>query len=477
MNGTRTSKALALVSLLLVAGAVPGNAEEQLLVRESRYEMAVEVDFESETISVEVDLTVENRGDQAVAEVPILLYRLLLVSQVTDSKGTELAFSQAVVAMSDVPTRQVNHLVVRLHPMLAPGEQTTIRLAYSGYLLGYVETGSLYIKDRVDREFTILRQDALAYPVVGTLSRRVNRAAGFPEFDYLARITVPQDLVVANGGQLMGKDRHNGLVTYTYRNLKPAWRMDFAIADYDILEKGPYRVYYFADDAAGAASVMEALIRTIDLYTEWFGPLSGSSGFSVLEIPDNWGSQADVTSILQTAAAFKDIERHYEIYHEVSHLWNVDPTENSPRWNEGQAVFLQYLTADVLEGTNRRGQEMEEMLDWFRTRFPEEPRWAETPMIDYAEADLTGLSYRVGAVMFEVLYQLVGQSELNRVVGGFYERYRIDGANTADFIEHANSVTTVDLESFFRDWIYTMRWYEQVRAGANIEDLVARYRD
>ena len=35
-----------------------------------------------------------------------------------------------------------------------------------------------------------------------------------------------------------------------------------------------------------------------DFYTRWFGPLHDYLGYAVIEIPDGWGSQADVTSTL-----------------------------------------------------------------------------------------------------------------------------------------------------------------------------------
>ena len=74
----------------------------------------------------------------------------------------------------------------------------------------------------------------------------------------------------------------------------------------------------------------------------------------MIEVPDGWGSQADVTCILQTAAAFRDPARLVEVYHEVSHLWNVPATDlPSPRWDEGLATFLQFRMADERDGTTR----------------------------------------------------------------------------------------------------------------------------
>lgn len=470
-------KTLQLLCIVLALHGITRCAlgDEGLTLRESRYELDFSLDYETETLAADVLLTVENQGDRPAAELHFLLYRLLTVERIHDPAGKPLEFTQTIVAMEDDPVTQVNHVRVAFTDAVGPGELTTLRIEYSGYLLGYVETGSLYIQDRIDPDFTILRRDALAYPVVGFPSYRKMRAAGLPSFDYLARVTAPAGKTVANGGELVDRSESDGLATTTYRNIQPAWRMDFAIGRYETLEKGLMRVFFFPEDRAGAAGVMAGLESCFALYTDWFGPLQGLAAFAVIEIPDGWGSQADVTSIIQTATSFKDPERRHELYHEVSHLWNVRPLEISPRWNEGLATFLEFLTRDELEGRQEATERLDGFLDQVRTSSNE--NYTKTPMIGYGEEQITGLSYTVAAVMFGVIYELVGRDEFNQIVGGFYRRYRTSGATTADFIRHANRVTSQDLDVLFEDWIHTTAWYERVSSGASIRDLVRTYAD
>ena len=66
------------------------------------------------------------------------------------------------------------------------------------------------------------------------------------------------------------------------------------------------RVVHFPEDAEGARGVLQAAEACLALFSEWFGPLRGDAGFTFIEIPDGWGSQADVTAVIQTAAAFRD---------------------------------------------------------------------------------------------------------------------------------------------------------------------------
>lgn len=95
---------------------------------------------------------------------------------------------------------QVNALSLRLTRPITPGDSATVSVDWTGRLVGYTETGSSYIRDRVDSAFTILRMDAFAYPRVGRPSHRALRAAGLEGFSYRVRVTVPRGLVVATGG-------------------------------------------------------------------------------------------------------------------------------------------------------------------------------------------------------------------------------------------------------------------------------------
>jgi hypothetical protein len=428
-----------------------------------RYALEVAVDFGEARIDGRAVVTVMNRSGRPVEEVPLLLYRLLRVASAADGAGRPLTFTQDVVAFDDRPLQQVNHVRVRLRRRLAPGDSATVAVTYGGYLAGYVETGSLYIRDKVDEAFTILRDDAYAHPLVGVPSYAAMRSAARPRFDYEARITVPETHTVANGGTLIERTVRDGRATFVYRNTKPAWRMDFAIAKYAVAEREGQRVIHFPEDSVGARRVLDTLVRTLELYTQWFGPLRGGSAFTVIEIPDGWGSQADVTSILQTAAAFREAARSYELYHEVSHLWNVEPREPLyPRWDEGLATYLQYLTAERLEGRPVVDAAAEGIIRWLRARLEQEPRLREIPLADYGKAGLTDFAYTVGMLMFRELHRRVGDEAFREIVGGYYARFHATGGSTADFVRHADDVVAEDLRPFFETWLFGTGWVAEV---------------
>lgn len=468
--------AMTAVCLPTIAGAQQ-YGDREILVQPVYYELDLRPDYGTEKLVARVRLTVRNASQQPTRELPLLLYRLMQVTSLTDGRGNAVPFTQRVLTYEDWAKFQANYVEATLPRALAPGEEATVILEYEGHLLGYTETGMLYVKDRIDEAFSIIRMDANAYPRIGYPSRAANRAAGLPDYTFRAVVTVPDSLQVANLHRLVERREAEGTTTYVYESLQPSWRMDFAIAKYEVLEGQGLTIFHFAEDAKGAERVMGAFAACLDLYAEWFGPLRREGRFAVIEIPDGWGSQADATGAIQAAAAFQDATASREAYHEVSHFWNVASQDTHySRWNEGLASFLEYLTVEQLEGGSVLAARGERVLTRVRERFESRQEWRETPMIRYGEADMAGLSYSVGALMFHVLYEVVGQERFNQIIGGYYQTYADVGATTEQFVSYANGVGGGDLDALFHDWLYTTQWTEYVMAGDGIEELAARYR-
>lgn len=469
-------KVLTLVLLGLLTPQGPDAGPPFLQVTTEHYALDLRVDFGAEVLEGTARLTVRNFGDQPATWVPLLLYRLMDVRAARDAGGRTLAFEQEVVRFEDQSKLQVTAVRVRLAETLGPGATTTVEVEYGGHLLGYAETGMRYVRDRIDPAFTLVRDDAHAFPTVGVPSRRVNRSAPMERYDYVARITVPDSLFVANGGRLVSTHRADGTATFEYRSLRPSWRMDFAIGRYGVLERPPLRVLHFVEDSAGAAAVVRAADACVSLFTEWFGPLQDHPGLTLLEIPDGWGSQLDVTTVIQSAAAFRDSTRHNEVYHELAHLWQPETLDRpSPRWNEGLASFLEMLAVERLEGRSVVDRRADQLITWLQGAAAANARWREVPMTDYGKEGLTDLSYSVGAIFFDLLLRTVGEQAFMGALGTYYRTYAASGATTADLEAVFAAASDVDVGPLFHDWVYGTGWYEALGDAAGIQDLTRRY--
>ena len=469
------------INLLGFSESAMGNNDLDYIsmLKTVNYKMAINVDYENGIIIGSCKITVRNDGSKKIKKMPVILYRLFEVQSVTGKKDKELKFIQNVRLFEDWKKIQVNFIQVELEKALKPGKSVEITINYTGHLLGYVETGMRYVRDSVNPEFTIIRMDAYAYPIVGYPSIEIIRKMMQQEYNYEVRVTVPDTLFVANGGRLVNTEYKNGKASYTYRNIKLAWRMDFAIAKYNVINSGIHNIYHFPEDSVGAAAISTSMKKVMTLYSDWFGPLDDATPLSIIEIPDKWGSQTDVSSIIQSAAAFKKREQMYELYHELAHMWQPVSLDFSASRleSEGLSSFLQYLTAEKLEGrANEIEKESERILLNLNKSFTNNPSHAQVAMADYGVKGMTGYSYRKGMLYYTLLYMLLGEKEFLTIHGGFYQKYKKDGATQSQYIQFLKTSTSLDLDKFIEDWVYGIESNKIIMSKRTIEEILNIYK-
>ena len=254
--------------------------------------------------------------------------------------------------------------------------------------------------------------------------------------------------------------------------------MDFAVAGYQFLEENENKIFYFPQDSTGARNIMDALKKSFNLYTNWFGPLDNFSGYSILEVPEGYGSQQDITCSMLTADNFKRADKMEGLYHEISHLWNVKPLEKQPCRveSEGYAQFMQFLALEKLENReNAVAEAAQRYIDRLRKTFNEKKNLQSIPVKEYGVRDMTDYSYTLGMVMFAVLYHKVGEKDYHEMIGSFYKKYLASGASLDDFTRHFKSVASVNLDRFFDEWIYTTKAIAHITDGKSYNDLLEIY--
>ena len=444
----------------------------------TRIELSVRPDYEAERIAGTATLTVLNASGDPITRVPLLLNRLLSVDAVQGEGGQDLVYRQRIAAFEDLDKWQVNAIDVDLPQALPPGQSFRLRVDYGGYLVGYTEVGMLYIKDQVKREFTILREDALAFPVVGVSSLHLNRAAPRAPFAYEVSATVPEDLVVATGGEQLGRSVRDGWTTWSYRSREPAPFLIVAIAPYRIAEEDGLRVFYFPQDADGAQTVLRAGQQAKARYQAIFGPLERPLALNVMEIPDGWGSQASLAGgIIQEAGAFRDRDQLHELYHELSHLWNAtDLDQPSPRWNEGLAMFLQDRLARELDSWTGEDQAWQRTAEQLLNRCGGDQPCGRVPLRHYGSEGLTDYAYSVGRLMFAALYSALGEEAFDRALRRHFQTHKTSGTRTDDLVKAFIEVGGPVAHRIFDEWLESTKWRDRLRGTPSLQAMFNYYR-
>jgi hypothetical protein len=70
----------------------------------------------------------------------------------------------------------------------------------------------------------------------------------------------------------------------------------------------------------------------------------------------------------------------------------------------------------------------------------------------------------------------VGPAAFRAILGGFYQKYKIAGATTQDFIAFASERGGPPVRALLADWMTSTRWTVLLSAGRSLEHLAASYR-
>jgi hypothetical protein len=470
---------LCLATLSAGQGQAVCQSRAPLQLQQLSLELQVSVDYQQDRLEGLARLTVRNAGSAPVRRIPLLLNRLMSVHRVTDAAGHELRYIERVVRFADEPKLQVEFAEVDLLRPLASGGRTELVVHYEGSLVGYVETGSLYIRDHLDTAFTILRTDAYAFPVIGRPSWKANRAVPRSPFAFRARVTVPEGLVVVTGGRRLGERRSNGRVTWEYGSTGPIPFLNIAIAPYIEIGQRRIRAYVFREDSAGARRAVAKAEEALDSLTRWFGTLGEEPRVTLIEIPPGYGSQASLSAgIIQDASAFRNASRLHELYHELSHFWNPrDTAVPSPRVTEGLASLLERRLAGALDGWTGLDSLVERAAAELRARASTDSALRVIPLRSYGVAGRTDFSYSVGMLLFYSLERCVGVSAFDALWGDYLRKTRLSGGSDQDFATFASLQSgNPAVRALFDTWFFTTHWMERLSAGESLAGLGAECR-
>lgn len=443
------------------------------------YGLNTQFHLKDKRVSIVATLTIRNITDQTHSQLPFLLYRLLTVKRVSDRAGTPLAFNQDIGQLRDTPSLQAREVIVNLRSPLRPNDTVTIVLAYDGFIFGYPEVMA-YVRDRIDENYSLLRPDAFAYPILAKPTFASALAANDTRFTYEVTATVPAEYRVACGGELVDSQIGSKNSTFVFRSKSPTWRIDIAAAKFSVMSNPTERlvVYYLPEDSIGARRVLDASRDVIKLYSEMFGLPESFKGYSIIEIPDGWGSQASDYYFLQTAGAFKDSTRISEAYHEIAHSWNAKPSAEVQRcryFDEAFASFFEALAIRAFRGEKAFEEDMEKSRDLF-VRWAEYDRQVfETPIAGYAAKELGRHSYTKGAWSLYGLYRLVGENTFRSIIRTMLTEFNDSVINFQEFQKLCERVAGRDLRSFFQEWIYGTESSQLLVQKLSIDDIVKRY--
>ena len=466
--------------LLNVSILFTAQAGELDLPKVTHYGLNAQFLLKEQRVRVDAALTIRNVTQSSCQEIPFLFYRLLSIQRITDRFGSPLRFDQNIVQLSDEPSFQANAVVVKLPKALLPNDTLNIIISYEGFIFGYSEVMA-YVRDKIDETYSLLRPDALAYPMLAQASYRSYLSAYDTKFTYEILATVPKGYMAVCGGELVNSTPLGSDSTaFAFHSKVPTWRIDLAVAQFGVLADPANRllVYYRADDSLGASRVLEASKKVISLYSGMFGWPKQYRGYTVIEIPDGWGSQASDFYFLQTAAAFKDSSNIGEVYHEIGHSWNVTSSPSVKRcryFDEAFASFFESLAIRAFDGEQRFKEDMEKSRTLFVQRANRDRQAFDTPIAEYGKKELGRNSYTKGSWSLYVLDQIVGDTIFAEIIRSMLADFESRTIDFAGFQQLCERISKKSMKKYFDEWIYGTQSSKLLVDGTPITDIVKRY--
>ena len=474
-------KKILLTALLCIFWSQPVTPSPAALPTVSHYSLQFHFFPKEGRFEADTKMTVTNKTEQAFSEVPFLLYRLLEVKKVSDNQGSALCFDQAVVKMEGPEYYrkvQANLVKVQLPKPLPPGATMILNMSYDGWVYGYSEAMA-YVRDRIAEPYSLLRPDALAYPMLAQASRESLHNA-YGTFTYDLAVTVPTGYIVACGGSQEKTLTKEDKTTFVFKSKIPTSRIDIAAAKFKLLkdEAKKLTVYVLPEDEKNGVAVLNGVNKAVLLYSAMFGEIKDYQGYTVIEIPDGWGAQAGDYYILQEGTPFKDLKYISRVYHEVGHSWNAKPKPEVQRcrwFDEAFAAYFESLAIREFEGEQAFQKDMETTREYFISRAKSDQRNFETPIAEYGKYELGGNSYTKGAWSLYVLHQLVGEEQFKQIIRAFLSEFRDKPADFKDFQRVAERVSRRNLDKYFNEWIYGAASSQLLLDKVSVADVIKRY--
>jgi aminopeptidase N len=305
-------------------------------------------------------------------------------------------------------------------------------------------------------------------PIMSTLSEPYFAQAWWPCKDLPrdkadsvdVNVTVRSDLYVASNGLLREIEDHGSTKTYKWHEKYPitTYLVSIAATNFSIfsnwyysLEGDPMEVMYYVypERLSQAQALWPITPSIIECYANLFGEYPFvEEKYGMAHFTWNGAMEHQTcTSMLYSWYS------EWVIAHELSHQWWGDYI-TCHNWhhiwlNEGFASYCEALWAEHNGGTSSYHSYINGMQYWSGGSIFVEDTTDAWNIFDI-------IVYDKGAWVLHMLRHVVGETDFFQILRDYYSdlRYAYGAAETEDFQEICETVSGMDLDYFFQEWIY-----------------------
>jgi hypothetical protein len=438
----------------------PGS-EGEVAVMEGlpHYDLALQADFETETLSGRERLVFVNRGPEALKDILLRLYPncsqtgSIIVGGVSgNGQAVDFAYQAGDTAV-----------LVSLPQPLSVGESISLEMDFAVRLHSQAEdvwSAAFFYPMLAVYQDGAWRQDAVSSGPDAVFSESASHAVELTVHDTMK--------VAASGVKVNAVDNGNGTVTHSYRGGPLRGFALFVSEDFhpssETVDGVVVNAWYLPGDEETGEGILQYAADAVGVFDERFAPYPYAE-LDVVVIPDTRLPADMVTgveyptlvAVLHGGAG----DPEFATVHEVAHQWWYGMVGNDvlqePWLDESFANYSTIIYYEDVHGREEARKAYQERIEsrYQQIRGSEQDGPVGRSIQDFAESDQPSgpIIYGKGAVFLDTLRQEVGDEAFFAILQEYFRRYKYGVATGEGFWATVEEVVGGELNHLYDVWI------------------------
>ncbi len=304
-------------------------------------------------------------------------------------------------------------------------------------------------------------------------------------------ISTSADQLAIAPGSLLREWTEGNRHFYHYKLDHKSWNFySFMSAQYEVARENKgginYEVYYHKDHAANVPRMMRSMQKSIEYYTQHFGPYYHKQ-CRIIEFPrvasfaqafpGTMPYSESIGFIENYQAEKDDIDMvYYVVAHEMGHqYWAHQACGANMQGSEMTTeTFAQYSALMVMEHEYGRDI-MRKFLEYEMDRYLRDRGRERLKELPLAKCEGQGyIHYRKGSHVMYYLKEMIGEEQVNRALRNYLERFRYADApfpTSVDVVNEFAAQTPDSLQYIIKDLFWDITLFDNRTKEASVRDL------
>lgn len=378
--------------------------------------------------------------DDDISTASFELNKAFTVSRVVDDNGQQ------------IPASRSGDLGVQLNfpAPLMKGKPETVTFTYDGRLTGQEESPVDGIKfAAIENDFAYLMYPARWFPVNGYT---------YDRFTSDLHITVPSGYQVIASGLGNSQPGAAGKTVFNFQYDKPSFPGSIAIVQGDpvkVSSEGVTTSVYFRQKQGMANAYGDETGKILSFLSGIYG-LAPQANLTLVETENGTpnGYSAPGIIFLSPGGIGNQVASRLLANQLARQWWEtmVSPISRDHLWLEnGNARYAELLWDQHENGSGAMEQDMHDT--YVEALTVDNPPMIQAGRLDDYSPEYWALTAGKGAAVLNMLHQVIGNDNFNKLMSAFPQQYAWKSVSTVDFRKMAEQISGQNLQYFFVQWL------------------------